>query len=93
MKIEKGKTSNGYAKFELRGSPDLTCGGYLTFCVSTIKKITVSKILSMCISSLQPPPFPTIGTGMKWHNRPAFTPFSVLPLTSDFSDKTHYTTF
>lgn len=43
MKIEKGKTSNGYAKFELRGSPDLTCGGYLTFCVSTIKKITVSK--------------------------------------------------
>ena len=31
MKIEKGKTSNGYATIVLKDSPNLTGGGYLTF--------------------------------------------------------------
>ena len=29
----------------------------------------------------------------EWHNRPAFTLFSVLPLTSDFSDFFYYTAY
>ena len=49
MIIEKGKTSNGYAKMTLLDSPNLTGGGYLTFCVSTIKKIIVSiNTLNIC---------------------------------------------
>ena len=43
MRIEKGKTSNGYANHELKDSPDLTGGGYLTFFVS-VNKNTITKI-------------------------------------------------
>ena len=48
MIIEKGKTSNGYAKYELKDSPNLVGGGYLTFFVSVNKKTTTKiKILIM----------------------------------------------
>ena len=43
MIIEKGKTSNGYAKNELKDSPNLVGGGYLTFFVS-VNKNTITKI-------------------------------------------------
>ena len=56
--IEKGKTSNGYAKNELKDSPDLVGGGYLTFFVSAIKNTIVKdKILNMYfpITTTSPP--------------------------------------
>ena len=45
MNIEKGKTSNGYAKIELKDSPNLVGGGYLTFFVSAIRNTIVKNII------------------------------------------------
>ena len=45
INIEKGKTSNGYAKNELKDSPNLVGGGYLTFFVSAIKNTIVKNII------------------------------------------------
>ena len=94
MTIEKGKTSNGYAKWTYLDSPDLAGGGYLTFIVSVIKNTTTKiKILIMYLS-ITTTSFSDLKKSVRgWHNRPAFTLFSVLPLTSDYSDKLYYTTF
>ena len=49
IRVEKGKTSNGYATIALKDSPDLAGGGYLTFCVSTIKNIIAGvNTLNVC---------------------------------------------
>ena len=55
---------------------------------------TIISIMLLCIHNpYRPPPFPTYITETgRWHNRPAFTLFLVLPL-SDFSDKGYYTLF
>ncbi len=45
MNIEKGKTSNGYAKRDILDSPNLTGGGYLTFFVSAIRNTIVKNII------------------------------------------------
>ena len=45
ISIEKGKTSNGYAKNLLIDSPNLVGGGYLTFFVSAIKNTIVKNII------------------------------------------------
>ncbi len=45
IKTEKGKTSNGYAKNELKDSPNLVGGGYLTFFVSVIKNTIIKNII------------------------------------------------
>ena len=45
MNIEKGKISNGYAKNELKDSPNLVGGGYLTFFVSAIKNTIIKNII------------------------------------------------
>ena len=42
---KKGKTSNGYAKNELKDSPNLVGGGYLTFFVSAIKNTIVKNMI------------------------------------------------
>ena len=42
---KKGKTSNGYAKNELKDSPNLVGGGYLTFFVSAVKNTIVKNII------------------------------------------------
>ena len=48
IKVEKGKTSNGYATIALKDSPDLAGGGYLTFCASAIKNTIINqKVLNM----------------------------------------------
>ena len=58
-----------------------TCqgGGYLTFCVSTIKKIIVSINTFNMFFSIATTSFPDLLSVGGWHNRPAFTLFSVLP--------------
>ena len=80
MTIEKGKTSNGYAKWTYLDSPDLAGGGYLTFIVSVIKNTTTKiKILIMYLS-ITTTSFSDLKKSVRgWHNRPAFTLFSVLP--------------
>ena len=76
MTIEKGKTANGYAKNELKDSPNLVGGGYLTFFASAIRNTIVKNIiLNMYfpITTTSSPDY--ISTGIRWHNRPAFTLF------------------
>ncbi len=41
----KGKTSNGYAKNELKDSPTLAGGGYLAFFASVIRNTIVKNII------------------------------------------------
>ena len=54
-------------------------GGYLTFIVSTIKKIIVSINTFNMFFPIATTSFPDLLSVGGWHNRPAFTLFSVLP--------------
>ena len=54
-------------------------GGYLTFIVSTIKKIIVSINTFDMFFPIATTSFPDLLSVGGWHNRPAFTLFSVLP--------------
>ena len=55
------------------------CEGYLTFIVSTIKKIIVSINTFNMFFPIATTSFPDLLSVGGWHNRPAFTLFSVLP--------------
>ena len=54
-------------------------GGYLTFIVSTIKKIIVSINTFNMFFPIATTSFPDLLSVGGWHNRPAFTLFSVSP--------------
>ena len=60
ISIEKGKASNGYAKNELKDSPNLVGGGYLTFFVSAIKNTIVKNIIFNMYFSITTTSFPDL---------------------------------
>lgn len=69
MIIEKGKTVTVMPSNFL-DSPNFAGGGYLTFCVSTIKKIIVStNALNICFLIVTTS-LPDCVYGNWWHNRP-----------------------
>ncbi len=70
MIIEKGKTLNGYAKNELKDSPNLVGGGYLTFFVSAIKNTIVKNI----ILNMYLPITTTSHPNDKYRNKVAYPP-------------------
>ena len=90
MIIEKGKTVT-VVPSNFLDSPNFAGGGYLTFCVSTIKKIIVStNALNICFLIVTTS-LPDCVYGNCWHNRPVFT-VSDLPLSENLT-KDLYTQF